>query len=57
MDKRQVKLKSSLLPLKINHSNKRKTTKNSARTPKHIDSLYENKSVNLSKFKTVHTRS
>lgn len=54
MDKKSNKLKSALTTLKLNKNSTRKTTKNtSARTPKHLESIFDQKSVHLSKFKTT----
>lgn len=55
MERKVSKLKSTINNLKIKKSSTRKTTKNSsARTPKHLSSIFDQKSIHFSKFKTVH---
>jgi hypothetical protein len=57
MDRKVSKLKSTLTNLKLNKHHTRKTTKNSsARTPKHLESMFDQRSVHLSKFKTMHAK-
>lgn len=57
MDKKPTNHKSSMASLKLGKHSKRKTTKNSsARTPKHLESIFDQKNVHLSKFKTMHVR-